>query len=105
MSRHQIPARQPGLAVTAGWDNPLSTFFAQVTRDENAEDDSDPLVLWLGRCAGEVPRAEDLALPLAPYAELLPKVTARLQADRAECAGRPPTALQRSLLARLGRTP
>jgi len=35
MSRYSIPALQPGLTVTVGWDNPLTTFFAQVVRRES----------------------------------------------------------------------
>src|SRR5208283_4453511 len=35
------------LTVVVGWDNPLQTYFAQVSRDDAAEDE-DPLVLWLG---------------------------------------------------------
>ena len=32
-SRRSIPARAPDLTVVVGWDNPLSTFFAQVERN------------------------------------------------------------------------
>ena len=105
MSRHHLTACQPGYTVVVGWDNPLSTFFATVTRDQGADDNADPVVLWLGGYAGEVRAAEDLVQPLAPYATLTPEVVAHLRADRAACADRGPTELQRSLLARLGRAP
>jgi hypothetical protein len=36
MSRYSIPAQQPGLTAIVGWDNPLTTFFAQVVRRESA---------------------------------------------------------------------
>ena len=32
-SRRSIPAHAPDLTVVVGWDNPLSTFFAQVERN------------------------------------------------------------------------
>ena len=37
MSRYHIPAQDPGLTVIVGWDNPLTTFFAQVF-DPSIED-------------------------------------------------------------------
>ncbi|MEO8716531.1 MAG: hypothetical protein ABI369_16115 [Acetobacteraceae bacterium] len=105
MSRHQILARTSDLTVVVGWDNPLGTFFAQVMRAEDTEDDSDPVPLWLGGFAGEVLRAEDLIAPLAPYAELDEAAVAQLRADRAAGTDRGPTPLQRDMLARLGRAP
>jgi len=60
-------------------------------------------VLWLGGCAGEVRTPEELVQPLAPYADLTQEVVAHLHADRAACADRGPTELQRGLLARLRR--
>jgi hypothetical protein len=29
MSRHEIPARNPGHKIIVGWDPPMQTFFAQ----------------------------------------------------------------------------
>ena len=105
MSRRRVTACQPGYAVVVGWDNPLSTFYATVTREQDADDDTDPVVLWLGGYAGEVRAPEDMVQPLAPYADLTQEVVAHLRADRAACADRGPTGLQRSLLAQLGRAP
>ena len=105
MSRRHLTACQPGFAVVVGWDNPLSTFFATVTREQNTDDDADPVVLWLGGYAGEVRTPEELVQPVAPYADLTPEVVAHLRADRATCIDSGPTDLQRRLLARLGRTP
>lgn len=92
MSRHEIPAKQPGLTVVVGWDNPMTTFFAQV-EDESAGDDADPIVLWLGGSRREVLRPEDLVLPLAPFADLTGAHLDQLRADRAGDADRGPTAL------------
>ena len=103
MSRRHLTACQPGYPVVVGWDNPLSTFFATVTREQDADDDRDPVVLWVGGYAGEVRAPEDLGRPLAPYADLTQEVVAQLRADCAACADRGPTELQRSLLARQGR--
>ncbi|MGH7152977.1 MAG: hypothetical protein ACREF3_03535 [Acetobacteraceae bacterium] len=105
MSRHQIPAHAPGLSVVVRWDNPLSTHFAQVLREQDDNDERDPVVFWVGGVAGKVLRAEDLVQPLAPYAELTDDVIVQLRVDRAACVDRGPTARQRMLLACLGRTP
>lgn len=90
MSRHEIPARGPGVEVVVGWDNPLQTYFAQVRRRGR-------VALWVGGEHGELKRAEDLAGPLAPHADLTPEHVAALRADRAAALDRGPTALQRAL--------
>jgi hypothetical protein len=100
VSRRHVSAHTPGMSVTVGWDNPLATFFAQVTRDIDADGDGDPIVLWIGGTFGEAPRAEDLVAPLAPYASLTPEMVAQLRADRAACADRGPSRLQRDMLRR-----
>jgi len=55
-SRRSIPARTPDLTVVVGWDNPLSTFFAQVERAQDDDDPRDPILLWIGSAVGEVLR-------------------------------------------------
>ena len=55
-SRRSIPARAPGLTVIVGWDNPLSTFFAQVERVQDDDDPRDPILLWIGSAVGKSPR-------------------------------------------------
>lgn len=106
MSRHSLPGHSPGLTIVVGWDQPLTTFFAQVTREDAAGDDvNDPVVLWLGGSPNEIEQPEDMSGPLAPYAILTEDVIASLNADRAANAGRGPTALQREMLARFGRMP
>lgn len=102
MSRHQIPATLPGVTVVVGWDNPMSTFFAQVTRIQDDDDERDPVAFWIGGAQGDVPTAEALADWLAPYADIPAAMIAQLRADRAASADRGPTKLQRALLGRLG---
>lgn len=108
MSRHDILPSVPGVTVAVGWDNPLQTFFAQVSRvasgNEGPEEESDPVLLWVGGTPGEITRPEDLAAPLAPYATLTPVHIAQLHADQAACANRPSTPFQREMLSRLKRT-
>jgi hypothetical protein len=99
-SRRSIPARAPDLIVVVGWDNPLSTFFAQVERVQDADDQREPVLLWIGSLLGEATQAEQLVDPLAPYAELTPEFVERLRADRAADADRGPSVLQRVARAR-----
>lgn len=105
MSRHEIPARDRSLSVVVGWDNPLQTFFAQVTRPERADDDGDDdhMLLWVGTEPREVITVEDLARHLAPFADLPPEATEQLGADRASKLGQAPTATQQELLALIRR--
>ena len=104
MSRRTIPTHAPGLTVVVGWDNPLGTFFAQVARAlESDDDESYPIVFWIGGEFGEVPHAEDLVDVLAPYATLTPEIVAQLRTDRAACADRGPSPLQREMLRYIGR--
>ena len=105
MSRRTVSARQPGFAVVVGWDNPMATFFAQVTRVQHDDDARDLVVCCIGGLSGWVSRAEDLAPPLAPYADLTAADIEQLWADRAASADRRPTELQRAMLARAGRRP
>ena len=99
MSQHQVAAKQPDITVTAGWDNPLQTFFAQVARTQNEnDDDSDPVLLWLGATRQEHLTPDSLVEPLAPFAVLEPELLAQLRADRAQAAARRPSALQVGML-------
>jgi hypothetical protein len=102
-SRRSIPARTPDLTVVVGWDNPLSTFFAQVERIQDDGGPRDPVLLWIGGQTGEVAQAEQLAGPLAPYAELTSELIERLRADRAADADRGPSVLQRTARSIFGR--
>jgi hypothetical protein len=97
MSRYTIPALDPAFTIAIGWDRPLSTFFAIVT-DERLNDDDDRVLLWIGTDTAEIPRADDLAAPLAPYAVLTEDHIATLRADRAGDLDHGPTPTQRHLL-------
>jgi len=105
MSRHTVTALTDGISVTVGWDNPLSTYFAQVNREPDTEDDSDPIVFWIGGQFGEVQKAEDLVAPLAPYATLTTEMVGQLRADRAACLDRGPSTVQREMRNLIGRQP
>jgi hypothetical protein len=83
--------------ISVGWDNPLGTFFAQVSRVQTDDDLRDPVILWLGTEQGEIQRAEDLVAALTPYAELTEAHLRQLRADRIADADRP-TVLQRAML-------
>lgn len=100
MSRHEIPARDRGLFVVVGWDNPLQSYFAQVARPEGPDndEDDDPMLLWVGTEPREVVTVEDLARHLAPFADLSDETAAQLRADRAAKLGQAPTATQQELL-------
>ena len=99
MSQHQVSAKQQDITVTVGWDNPLQTFFAQVLRfANNDDDDGDPVLLWLGATHHEHLTPDSMVEPLAPFADLEPELLAQLRVDRAEAAARRPTALQEQML-------
>jgi len=92
MSRYVLPAHDPTLRVTVGWDPPLQTFFGQVVRPTTAPHADDTLIAWLGTRAQEIPSVAHLCRQLAAYA-VIPRATqARLA--REQRASRPPTALQ-----------
>ena len=102
-SRRSIPARTPDLTVVVGWDNPLSTFFAQIERIQDDDDPRNPILPWIGSEVGEVAQAEELAGPLASYAELTSELVEQLRADRAADADRGPSDLQRTARSIFGR--
>lgn len=106
MSRHEIPARDQTLSVVVGWDNPLQTYFAQVARPEQAddEDEDDPMLLWVGTEPREVITVEDLARHLAPFADLATEMAQHLRAERVAMLGQAPTATQQEMLAFIRRT-
>ena len=63
-SRRSLPAHAPDITVVVGWDNPLSTFFAQVERNQDDDDPRDPILLWIGSEFGEIAQAEQRAVLL-----------------------------------------
>jgi hypothetical protein len=92
MSRYSIPAQQPGLTVTVGWDNPLCTLFAQVF-DPSIEEDADACLLWIGTAPEAIPTVAALQAQLAGWATIPPDIVDRLLRD--QHAATPPTPLQR----------
>lgn len=87
MSRYELRGREPHIAVVVGWDNPLSTFFAQVWDERavefgNPDDEPEPL-LWAGCRHGEIRTVEHLGRVLSPYAVVPPETRERLDRDRA----------------------
>jgi hypothetical protein len=99
MSRYEIPARNPQHIIAVGWDNPLNTFFAQVSRPVENEDGEDPIILWLGASRPrEIVSVEDLAQHLEPYAALSPEMLDQLRADRAANIDQPPTHVQQDAI-------
>lgn len=95
-SRRQIPCRIVGQAVIVGWDNPLSTFFAQVFLDAGiAGDDPRDCVLWVGASRWEISTPDALATALAGHADLTPDIISQLRDDRLADLDRGPTPLQR----------
>ena len=92
MSRHLLPAHDPTLRVTVGWDPPLQTFFGQVVRPATAPYADDTLVVWIGTRAQEIASVAQLCRQLAAYAAI-PRAT-QVRLAREQCASRPPTALQ-----------
>ncbi len=88
MSSRRVLPTAPGLTVVAGWDNPLMTFFAEVT-------DAKRGLLWLGSSYREISTPQDLAAGLARYVSLTSEHIAQLQADRLADIDRGPSPLQR----------
>ena len=105
MSRHAVTSNNPALDIIVGWDPPLETFFAQVTRtDLSADTGEDQIVLWIGTASNEIEQAESLIGPLAPYGAVPPTLVETLDAERAKrhAEGRQPTQLQSTLSALFG---
>ena len=92
MSRYSIPAQQLGLTVIVGWDNPLTTFFAQVF-DPSIEDDEEACLLWIGTAPEAIPTVAALQAQLAGWATIPTDIVDRLLRD--QHAATPPTPLQR----------
>ena len=95
MTQHRLIPKLPGHTCVVGWDVPLQTYFAIVSRDTD-DDEEDNLVLWVGGKPQECRSPSDLIAPLKPYADLTPTMAAQLKADRA--AAPKPTQLQRQMI-------
>jgi hypothetical protein len=97
MSRYTIAALDPALTAVIGWDGALNTHFAIVI-DDRIDEEDEYVRLYLGTQYAEIPRAEDLVAPLAPYAVVTDDHIARLRADRAGDHDRGPSPPMRQLL-------
>ena len=91
MSRYQLPHTGPTLHGIVGWDNPLTTFFAQVF-NASIEDDDEACVLWIGTAPEAIPTVAALQAQLAGWAAIPPDIVDRLTRDQQ--AATPPTPLQ-----------
>ncbi len=83
-SRYRLAGRRKSVTVVLGWDNPLSTFYAQVwdVPDGVTDIEAGRLLLWAGCSLDEVDRVEYLAELLRPYACLPDTLLERLERDR-----------------------
>ncbi|MFH1343999.1 MAG: hypothetical protein ABIL01_22785 [Pseudomonadota bacterium] len=91
MSRHTITIDgRSDQDATIGCDPPLRTFFLQAFPDESGDD----LALWLGTSDREYETLDALQTAAQSrgldFMPLPDEVAARLAADFAEAAGRPP---------------
>ena len=89
----RFEGNRPELSIVVGWDNPLGSFFAQVSGRGEPEDRD--LKLWVGAGPGRVPTPEDLAALVGPYGEIPAEILAGLEEDYARRAE--PTPLQKRL--------
>ncbi len=93
---HEYLSIQPGHVVSIGWDNPMMTYFAQVTRETESDDDEeDSTVLWLGSVQGDIKTPEVMVEPLKPWFDLTAELIELLKKDRLADIDRAPTVLQR----------
>ena len=112
MSRYEIKARDPARHhVTAGWDDPLGTYFFTVDdmaaiqhnrliegamrlhlpesrawEHLAAELADDTALCWRGGTVGEITSVDALSDLLAPYADIPLAVVARLEDERQNAA-------------------
>lgn len=94
MSRHGIEANDPRFEITVGWDHPLNTYFVQV-EDNEAEDEDDALIVWVGTSYNEIQTPEALQAFIAQYGNIPQEVIKALRDDRAATLDGGPSALQR----------
>jgi hypothetical protein len=95
MSRYEIPSHDPAQTVTVGWDNPLSTFFANVC-DYSLPQDQDHVLFWIGCSPRGVKTVEQLQELLSGYATLTEEMVNKLRWDYAH--REPITPLQQHML-------
>ena len=77
MSRYHFPAQDPRFTAVVGWDNPLTTFFAQVFNPP-IEDDDEACLLWIGTAPEAIPTVAALQAQLADWATVPVDIVDRL---------------------------
>ena len=92
MSRYPFPTPDPRCTAVVGWDNPLTTFFAQIF-NSSIEDDDEACVLWIGTAPEAITTVAALQAQLAGWAAIPPDIVDRLTRDQQ--AATLPTSLQR----------
>jgi hypothetical protein len=79
MSRRCLMSKTHNIAVTAGWDPPLQTFFVQV---QDLRHEEPRIVKWHGAAtAGEIPTLDQLVPLIEDYAHVGVYDLLLLQAD------------------------
>ena len=91
MSRYHFPTPDPRFTAVVGWDNPLTTFFAQIF-NASIEDNDEACVLWIGTAPGAIPTVAALQAQLTGWATIPPAILDCLTRD--QHAATPPTPLQ-----------
>ena len=84
MSRHSVPLK-PGTNATeavVGWDRPLGTFYAQVLRKNEDDDDETEELLWEGAELGQLKTPDEALRLLEPFCDIPAGLSATLQIDR-----------------------
>ncbi len=88
MSRYEC--NSDGLIRIFGWDDPLQTFFVQVWKDADGDENA---LLWAGTTNGEIPTIVQLDAVAKDYGGVPATIQDELAADYA--VRRPPSELQR----------
>jgi hypothetical protein len=95
MSRYHFPTPDPRCTAVVGWDNPLTTFFAQIF-NASIKGDDETCVLWIGTAPEAIPTVAVLQAQLAGWATIPPAILDCLIRDQQ--AATPPTPLQQWVL-------
>ena len=92
MSRYHFPTPDPRCTAVVGWDNPLTTFFAQIF-NPSIEEDAEACLLWIGTAPEGIPTVAALQAQLVGWATIPDDIVDRLLRDQQTAT--PPTPLQR----------
>lgn len=84
MSKYSLAGMDPAIRVDIGWDRPLHTFFVQVFR---SVDGNDELLAWEGASFAALPKASAAAAIAARWAKLPEGLTASLEINRMKTLG------------------